>query len=496
MRARPGRPMIAPSTRPPTANPLRRARSWGLLLGALALATVGWWLWQGPPGPARPIPAPPQLGSLDPQVRAHLIQCARQAAEAPFAPERRAELGLALAVNGLWPEARQCFLDAAELGGQPGEPWPPLYAAVSLEELGDPEGAARELRALVARFPSCAPAWHRLGIRAIALGDLKLAAQAFESVTNLAPLEWRGWTGLGEVRIRSGEPAAALPLLERALALDPYARSARHLLAQALQATGRVADAERERSAGASESLSPMPDAWSERALRHLKSLPDQFDRADALLSREQPEAAAQLLEEARRFHPTNSMVLSRLAVALTALERAPEAWALLEPHLAASSNDVPLLLAASRTAAALSRSADALAIARRALGLAPKMADARVAEANALLAENQDERAEAALQQAVELAPRNVGLLVQLGDLQWQNLDQPARARRTFERAYPLDPINAGVLQRLVSINLQLGDLATAESRLAEWQRLAPEPAAFTALQTQLQQARHRLTP
>ena len=64
------------------------------------------------------------LARLDPQVREHLTGLARLAVAAPRDPNPRAELGLGLAANGLWAEARQCFLDAERLGARGPLPHP------------------------------------------------------------------------------------------------------------------------------------------------------------------------------------------------------------------------------------------------------------------------------------------------------------------------------------------------------------------------------------
>lgn len=452
------------------------------------VAVMGWiaWrrlgdAWRSPPPP---VPVPASLGQLDPQVRAHLASLVTRIAELPRDPELRADFGLALAVNGLWTEARASFLDALALGID--GPLAAVYAAVALQEAGDFPGALTELESVVARFPDSAPAWHRLATLRVATGDLTGAQNGFLEVTRRAPGEWRGWAGLGEVALRSGAVQEAIPALERAVNLDPYARSARHLLGQAYRVAGRAAEADRELAAGTESSLSPMPDPWSARALAHMKLLPDQFERADALVAQGRAPEAVRLLAEAQRFHPTNVAVITRLAAALDAASDAPAAWRLLGAALARSPREVPLLIAAAHVAAALGESERALALARQALELAPQSADGHVALANARLAAEDDAGAVAALEAALNLAPRNVGLLIQLGDLHGQNLASPENAIACFQRALALDPIHPVALQRLTLLLLEMGRRDAAAAALADLRRLTPDSPAVRELEAQ----------
>lgn len=463
-------------------KPAKRAVAGGLAVLAAGLA--GWLLLRSA-RPAPPMPLPAGIAALDPQVRGHLARLAQDVQSAPRQPGPRAELGLAFAVNGLWPEARQSFLDAMRLGDR--SPLPALHAAVALQELGDLPAATEELRALTRRHPAFMPAWQRLGTALLAGGDAAGAEEAFNAVTRLAPEEWRGWAGLGEARLRAGRAAEAVASLERAVALDPFARNARFLLGQALQATGRTAEAARELAAGRGAYATPAPDDWSLRALAHMKSLPDQFERADSFLAQGRTKEAVMLLQEAHRFHGTNAAVAARLARALAADGREEAAWRLVSGALAAAPEDVPLLIAASETAATLGLAEQALDLARRAVALAPRQAAAHVALGNAHLAAERDAEAEAALRRALELAPADPGLWLQLGDLLRFNLERPAEAAASYARALELDPIHPVALQRLATLHLERGEAAEARRRVAELRALQPDPGLLRALEQEL---------
>ena len=169
--------------------------------------------------------APPAVGDpatdtgLDPAVRAHIGSWVAAAKAQPSDARVRAHLGIALAANGLWKEARSAFQATAVL--DPDEPLAPMYAAAALQELSDAPGSLREFKELAQRFPGFAPIWYRVGEANLRAGELQPAEQAFTTLTRLAPKESRGALGLAEVHFRRGESAQALPLAEQALRLDP-----------------------------------------------------------------------------------------------------------------------------------------------------------------------------------------------------------------------------------------------------------------------------------
>lgn len=459
----------------------------GLILALLAGGAV--WAYRRPP--LLPIPTPANLGTLDPQVRQHLAQIVRRIGEAPRDPEPRADLGLAFAVNGLWSEARVSFLDSLRLG--PARPLPLVYAAVALGELGDDTGAIRELRDATRQFPDFAPGWHRLGRALLAAGDPDGARAAFETVTRLAPESWHGWAGIGEACIRAGHATDAIAPLERARQLDPAARSVRHLLGQAYRAAGRTAEADAESAAGKAQSLTPMPDEWSPRALAHMKLVADQIEQADALVARGDPRTAIALLRESLGFHPTNAVVLVSLTRALTADNQAETAWNLLSAALAQRPDEPLLLGVAVEAAAASGRTNEALALADRAVALTPAAAEAQVARANALLGAGRDADAAEALRAAIRLAPSLASLRTQLGDLLRHNLARPDEARALYAEALRLDPLDLGTRFRLADLEVAANHPDEAARQIEGLRALGADPAALRELAERLKPAAPR---
>lgn len=85
--------------------------------------------------------------------------------------------------------------------------------------------------------------WNDYGIGLFLQGDLRHAEQAFLKVTEIDPAYADGWVNVARVRIEEGNAAAAAPLLEKAVALDPKLAKAHYFMGLALKAQGKYADA-------------------------------------------------------------------------------------------------------------------------------------------------------------------------------------------------------------------------------------------------------------
>lgn len=426
-------------------------------------------------GDQRAQPSPLNGSALDPQVSAHLQGLWSGVQAHPRDGVRRVDLALAMAVNGLWAEARDQFREAA--ARLPGDPLPAMYAAVALVEMGHLDVAVTELESVVAAFPRHAPSWHRLGLVRLRLGDGAGAARAMEEVTRLSPGEWRGWAGLGEVALREQRWEEAVGVLERAVDLDPYARSARHLLSQAYRGLGKEEWADREAAAGAGLVLGPMEDAWSQRALGHMRLLPDVYEQVDALIAAGRVAEAVALMEEARRHHPEEVGVLVRLARAWRAAGRGEEAWRRLSEAWKAQPEEVRLVMAASEAAAEVGRVEEALALALEGVGRAPRLAEAHVVLANARVAAGEDEAALRSLETALELVPHHADLMVQNGDLLWYNLERRQEALVMYRRARERDPIHPVALHRLAMAHTAMGEPEVARRYKEDMERLRLPP-------------------
>lgn len=451
----------------------QRRRLW-LLLGVLvflagvAVYQMGWRT------PLLPVPVPADFARLDPQVRAHLKGLLQPIHEDPRNPDKWVALGIAYAANGLWEEARQTFLDVTLLA--PQEPLARMYAAVALEEKSDVAAALREFKTLTEKFPNFAPGWYRVGESALRVGAVEEAESAFARLSALAPNEWRGPAGLGEILLRRSQAAAALPLLEQALRIDPEARPARFLLGQAFRAVGRTNEARLALARGAGVSRHPMPDPWSAEAPRHMKGLPDQLAQADELATAGRPELAVPLLLEALRFHPDHPGLIQQLAVALNRSGHPDQALPWLDRLIRDDPKSFQLRITRSYSQVLLRHPDQGLAEARAAVQLAPGTAQTHLAVANALLALERDAEAVAALETAVRTEPGNAEIHLELGQVLWRNTGDKTGAVAHFEQAIELSPALVKAYGSWGELQRELGNLDAARSAVETLRLLAPE--------------------
>jgi eukaryotic-like serine/threonine-protein kinase len=460
------------SRRTASAAAPRRWLAWGG--GVATLLLVGWaayFLTQR--APLLPVARPAQSATLDPQVRAYVEHMASLVEADPRHPAKRATLGLAYAANELWAEARQTFLDAARL--DPDQPLAPLYAAVAREELGDLAGAMPEFRLLTEQYPAFAPGWYRLGDSALRTGDLPLAETAFNNLVRLAPTEWRGPAGLGEVRLRQGQPNEAIRWLEQARGLDPAARGGVYLLGQAYRAVGRTNEARLAVALGGNDFRQPMPDPWSEQAPRHMRRLPDQLAQAEELANQGRPDLGVALLQQAHQFHPNHPGLTVQLAVALNRAGQPAQALPLLDRVLQSDPKSIAARIARSHALAQLGQGQAALTEAQAATALDPKLAQAHLAVANALLAREMDQEAVESLRTAAACDPRNGEIQLEIGTVLWRNLADPAGAHAHFLQAVELAPALPRAMVQLGLLQLALGQRGAARESLARLQSMAP---------------------
>jgi protein O-mannosyl-transferase len=83
-----------------------------------------------------------------------------------------------------------------------------------------------------------------LGIAYAARGELRKARMHLEAAVHTRPDDPRALANLGRIYAETGAPEQGLPLLERALQLDPALAGGRYALASALERAGKLADAE------------------------------------------------------------------------------------------------------------------------------------------------------------------------------------------------------------------------------------------------------------
>lgn len=120
--------------------------------------------------------------------------------------------------------------------------------------------------------PNDALIWSYLGSTLEELKDFDRARKAFQKACEVGPEYSSCWFNLGRRTATDGFSDAALPLLRRAVDIEPRHIAARIMLANVLRADGRDADAETEYRAIINEKMPGLSAAWWGLAM--LKPMP------------------------------------------------------------------------------------------------------------------------------------------------------------------------------------------------------------------------------
>lgn len=409
--------------------------------------------------PKLPVPEPADWSQLEPHARAYLQELVKQARANARDATSHAQMGLAYGANGLWALAATCFENTARLA--PKEPLAPYYVAVSLAQSGDAEKAKTALAELRERFPDFPQGIHREAELALAAGDLDAAAAGYARLMELAPDEWQGHAGLGEVRLRQEQYPEAVSLLEQAVQKDPSAALAQHLLGQACQQVGRTNEAALRLLPQAPPRF-PMPDPWGATLPGRMRLQRDLATVAQSFVARGQPDQAVNLLTEALRYDTNSVLLLNTLGLAHQQAGDPRAAWQDLQRVLEVDSNNVPALVTLSGVAISLGDLVTANETADRAVTLAPKLPQAFVAKANADLAGTNSVAAITALRQAVQLAPDSGGLHLNIANILLLNQGKPTEALAEYQEAVAREP-------RLIPAHVRIAQIRLSEKRTNE---------------------------
>ncbi len=80
--------------------------------------------------------------------------------------------------------------------------------------------------------------WNDYGIGLFLQGDLKMAAAAFEKITEADPQNPDGWTNIGRALLQEGDTAGTRKVLEKSLAINPQLARTNYFYARALKEDG------------------------------------------------------------------------------------------------------------------------------------------------------------------------------------------------------------------------------------------------------------------
>ncbi len=373
-------------------------------------------------------------------------------------------LVLALAKRGLGQIAQAEDAAQRHVARRPEDPrGAKLLAAIQMQE-GRPADAAATLSLLAARGAADAESFELLGRAYLALRRSADAAEAIGRAAALVPGNAAMQVQLAAVRLRAGNAAGSVEAARVSLSLAPGQPGARELLATALFALGRVAEATAEY-----EQL----DAASRRG-----ELAATLD-GNLRLLRLDFDGAQSVFRAVLRDHPT--AIGARLGLArIAALEgRMDEMQTLLAEVLR---ND-PANADAIRSLSALAQTAGAAATAARATleaaqTAAPQEPALALAMAGILIRSGAPARA-AELLGAEALAARGRGVTLPLARAEAHiAAGQWAEAEAASRIALAEDPQSAAARRQLALLLLRGGDGRAAEALVQEGLRARPADA------------------
>ncbi len=462
--------------------PRKRYMKWGLVAGLLILLALALPFLATPPPT---IHFPPDLNTLEPQLKAYIEDRAKWVAEAPKESYRHATLGTIYAVNGLWNEALHQFDNATTL--DPDQPLGLLYRAVALQETGELRQSIEAYKLVCRRFPMFPQGFSRLAQAHLKVGEIPEAQKAFERLILIAPHEWRGHTGLADCLIRQERPKDALPHLKKSLEIEPSTGVTHHLLGLAYQRTGLNEEAAKKLAAGAGSVYYPMQDAWSVTAPQHFRRLQDQFSVANDYINAGQPNEALPVLLQAAKWHPEDISLLTNLARAYLGMGDFSQAKQTLTELLSLAPQNLSGLVMASEVELNLGNFQEAEQYAQQTVKLDPNWPPGHIATANVLLNSKRPEKGLAAYQKAFQLDPQNPILAMELGDVEIRILNRPDDALLTYEKALRIDPNLFPVHVRIVDAHLRIGNANEAGAALEQARLLSSQDPIIQVLQQRL---------
>jgi protein O-GlcNAc transferase len=286
------------------------------------------------------------------------------------------------------------------------------------------------------------------GLAAADSGDLTAAKEDFQKVVQLAPGIAEGHSALGSVLLELGQPALAIPELERALTMKADDRIAQTNLAVAYEETQAY-----DKSLALFHPLDQSPsDPLPVTAL---------ISYVRALGATNNGEQAMARLQKAVADAAPGSPDVATLHDALGSLEAQKQDWpaaeAQFEQALAIDPNSAAARLHLGITLASEGRAADAIRELTTASQLAPNNSSAQLELGRALITAGQDDQAIPVLQHAVSLAPDFLDAKYQLA-LALQGTGQEQQSIPLFQQFVAAQPHNASALTNLALALVQTG--------------------------------------
>jgi predicted O-linked N-acetylglucosamine transferase (SPINDLY family) len=263
-------------------------------------------------------------------------------------------------------------------------------------------------------------AWRAQALALHGAGRLAEAEAGYRAVLGVLPQDFEALHGLGVVGLQTGHAAAAVGLLEQAVAVSAGRADAWSHLGLARQGAGDATGA----LAAFDRALALQPGFAEAHS-----------NRASALLALQRPDEALAAAERALASRPDSLEATFNAGLALHALARYDEALARFDAVLGKQPDIVPALLQRARALHASGRLDEALAGYDAALARVPDLVDALYGRGDLLVTRRRFDEAIAAFDRCLALARDHLDAWLQRGNA-LQALGRHEEALAAFDEA------------------------------------------------------------
>ncbi len=430
---------------------------------------------------------PPVVAGVDADD-AELVAFLREHVDAAVANARsgpiRGRLAMAYDANGFDEAAIASYSQAAAL--QPDEFLWPYLRALLLAHQGDYERAIEDVGRASGIDGDYAPVWLWRGTWLLDLGRASGAADAFRRARELAPEESTrvaADAGLARALLAQGGAEEAHRLLSRLAASAPHPAVLR-LLANAGRALGKQTDLP------PSVETEAVALEWADSRRARLDGFVRGFDarlrQAEGLLSRDDAEAALDILEPLRKQRPGDRTLLNNLAIAYAATGKPATAMETLQDGLRLHDDYYLFHFNAAVAYEERGDTRTALMHLDRALSLQPAFSPAHERKVLVLIEQQRHDDALAAVEAAVAEGAQTASMMYRAGVVEgsrgrWRN------AIGHFHQAVRLAP-------RLARGHLALGRSLAEAGRHDEARGALDDAERLGAASADIASARRRL--
>ena len=446
-----------------------------LVLVVAAAAAVGI-SWRTRVAAAERLPALPDLTGRPRALVSHLVDADRAARRSPRHGDVVGALAVAYHADLFYEQASSAYALAAAL--DPGNWHWPYYRALVYLERGNAGEARAALEAVVTARPDLGLAWWRLGDAAFKQARFDEADAAYaraehspRATDDRPDVQAYARVGRARVALNRGDAAAAARILETVIQSEPRFGAAYRVLAEALRAGGRAAEAERAsaRAAALRAYTAPADSLVNQLADVSQSSVFLLRQAATTDLSGD-PARRERLTRRALEADPDNPDVVYEMGALLQQLRRPADALPYFTRHLDLVEDDLQTLVQIGKCYSDLGRLEDAETTLRRALSAGE---DAVGFYNLGVVLERRDrlQDAEASYSRAIALGPGLASARSNLGALLARS-GRTAEAMAHLTEAIRLDPSSPDAYTNVSALLLERGAIADA----ARYARLAIE--------------------